>query len=110
RKLTEEIVPLPVTVGAHAYVPFHRIAHQWAHVLGLGHTYERADRDHYGRFDPGVWCGSGNPGVPPRCALGPDEVGSPRIASDTFGAYDEQSKMNGFEVERVCRRRQTDSD
>jgi hypothetical protein len=100
--LWEQVVPLPVDAASLARIPLHRIAHQWGHVLGLGHTYERADRDRYVRFDPALWCGAQTPGVPPRCALGPDEVGSPRIPSDTFGAYDEKSKMNAFRIQGVC--------
>ena len=45
---------------------------------------------------------SRRPGPPPRCAYGPDEVGSPRIPSDTFGVYDEKSKMNGFAIDGIC--------
>jgi hypothetical protein len=98
----ENVLPMPVDAASTGGLPLHRIAHQWGHVIGLGHTYERADRDRHVRFDPAVWCGSEAPGLPPRCALGPDEVGSARIPSDTFGPYDDKSKMNGFAVDGIC--------
>jgi hypothetical protein len=96
----EQVLPMPVIAGASP--PLHVIAHQWGHAMGLGHTYERADRDRYLHFDPAVWCGPGRSGLPPRCAYSPDQPGVPRIASDTFGAFDDKSKMNGFELDGIC--------
>jgi hypothetical protein len=98
----EQILPMPADQASLANVPLHRIAHQWGHLIGLGHTYERADRDRYVRFDPNVWCAASRPGLPPRCAFGPAELGGPRVSSDTFGAYDEMSKMNGFASDGIC--------
>jgi hypothetical protein len=98
----EEVLPLPVDAQSLANPPLHRIAHQWGHAIGLGHTYQRADRDQYVRFDPAIWCGAPGTGLPPRCAFGPNEPGSLAIASDTFGAYDEKSKMNGFAADGIC--------
>ena len=54
----------PSTRRRPGNIPLHRIAHQWGHAIGLGHTYERADRDRYVRFDPAVWCWS-QPGFAP---------------------------------------------
>jgi hypothetical protein len=98
--LLEQVLPMPVEASAPP--PLHRIAHQWGHAIGLGHTYERADRDRYVKFDPAVWCGAQRSGLPPRCAFGPDQPGFPNIASDTFGVYDEKSKMNGFAIDGIC--------
>jgi hypothetical protein len=95
-----QVLPMPVKPGAP--LPLHAIAHQWGHVMGIGHTYERADRDRYVRFDPTVWCGADRSGLPPRCAFGPDQPGLPAVASDTFGVYDEKSKMNGFSIDGIC--------
>jgi hypothetical protein len=102
----EEVLPMPV--NAEGAPPLHVIAHQWGHVMGLGHTYERADRDRYVRFDPAIWCGAQRAGLPPTCAYGPDQPGVPRVASDTFGVYDEKSKMNGFAVDGICGSAQPD--
>jgi hypothetical protein len=96
----EEVLPMPVPTGS--LFPLHQIAHQWGHAIGLGHTYERADRDRYVRFDPAVWCGPDRSGLPPHCAFGPDQPGVPPIASDTFGVYDETSKMNGLAIDGIC--------
>jgi WD40 repeat protein len=98
----EQLLPMPVDAASLANLPLHRIAHQWGHAIGLGHTYERADRDRYVRFDPALWCGPQRPGTPPRCAFGPALPGSPPVASDTFGVYDEKSKMNGFATDGIC--------
>ena len=49
----EQLLPMPV-VGSDDRISPHRIAHQWGHALGLAHTYERADRDRYMRFDPAM--------------------------------------------------------
>jgi hypothetical protein len=87
----------------------HRIAHQWGHVVGLAHTYQRADRDRYVRFDPAIWCG---PGLPPRCAADPASPpsGFPRVTTDTFGAFDGKSKMNGLPSEGICGGEEPDED
>jgi hypothetical protein len=102
----EEVLPMPVNEGASP--PLHVIAHQWGHAIGLGHTYERADRDRYVRFDPAVWCGPQRAGLPPTCAYGPDQPGVARVPSDTFGVYDEKSKMNAFGIDGVCGNDQPD--
>ena len=71
---------LPMPVDGSGRVSPHRIAHQWGHVLGLSHTYERADRDRYMGFDPEIWCAAGRPGLPPRCAAGTADLpGFPEI-------------------------------
>jgi hypothetical protein len=101
----EQILPMPVPIAADptAPPPLHRIAHQWGHAIGLDDMYRRRDRDAYARFDPTVWCGSGAPGIPARCALSTiDPPGSPALATGTFGAYDEYSKMNGLASDGVC--------
>lgn len=99
----EQLLPMPVAANGGP-PPLHRIAHQWGHVAGLAHTYQRADRDRYMRFDPAVWCGPSGSGLPPRCALTPQDqkLGGFSIPSDTFGAFDEKSKMNGFATDGVC--------
>ena len=99
----EQVLPMPVLKSGALPSP-HWIAHQWGHVVGLAHTYQRADRDRYLRFDPAVWCGAGASGLPPRCALTPQDaqLGGFSIAGDTFGAFDEMSKMNAFPVDGVC--------
>jgi hypothetical protein len=99
----EQHVPVPADPASLAQPPLHRIAHQWGHVLGLDDTYRRADRDRYVTFDPAVWCREGGPGIPARCALDPAaQQGSASFASDTYGVYDETSKMNGFASDGVC--------
>ena len=99
----EQFLPMPVLKNGALPSP-HWIAHQWGHVVGLAHTYQRADRDRYVRFDPAVWCGPGGSGLPPRCAFTPQDgqLGGVSIPSDTFGAFDEKSKMNAFPVDGVC--------
>jgi hypothetical protein len=105
----EQFLPMPVDESGSLPSP-HRIAHQWGHVLGLAHTYQRADRDRYLRFDPAVWCGAGRAGLPPRCAFTPqDRLGGLAIPSDTFGVFDEKSKMNAFEMQGVCGAAQPDA-
>jgi hypothetical protein len=97
----QQNLPMPVLPDGH--VSPHRIAHQWGHVVGLSHTYERADRDRYVGFDPELWCPPGGGGLPPRCAAGPaisQEL--PAVTSGTFGVFDEQSKMNGLHREGIC--------
>ena len=97
----EQMLPMPVKTGASP--PLHRIAHQWGHALGLDDAYRRADRSGHARFDPAVWCGTGGPGLPARCAVDPtDEPGAPHFSSGTFGVYDELSKMNGLPTDGVC--------
>jgi hypothetical protein len=97
----EELLPMPADAGGGRVSP-HRIAHQWGHVVGLAHTYQRADRDRHVRFDPALWCGPGGPGLPLRCAASPSgPVGAPSIASDTFGPFDGRSKMNGLNGPRA---------
>ena len=103
-------LPMPV-VGSGGRVSPHRIAHQWGHVLGLSHTYERVDRDRYVAFDPDVWCPPGGSGLPPRCAAGPQGApGLPAVTTGTFGVFDEKSKMNGFPSEGICGAAQPDED
>ena len=103
----EQFLPMPV-VGSDGRVSPHRIAHQWGHALGLSHTYERADRDRYMRFDPETWC---PPGLPPRCAAGPPgSPGLPALTTGTFGVFDEASKMNGFLSEGLCAAGEPDAD
>lgn len=99
----EEVLPLPVDSTAPDTIPWHRIAHQWGHVIGLDDMYRRPDRDRYAKFDPTVWCASGA-SLPATCASsGPaQQPGSPPIASGTFGAYDELSVMNGLPSEGIC--------
>jgi hypothetical protein len=99
----EQILPMPVGADPTAPPPLHRIAHQWGHAIGLDDVYRRPDRDAYTRFDPAVWCGSGAPGIPARCAVSAtEEPGSPAPATGTFGPYDEHSKMNGTPTDGVC--------
>jgi len=98
----EQLLPMPA-VGSDDRISPHRIAHQWGHALGLTHTYQRADRDRYMRFDPAMWCSTSGSGLPPRCAAGPPAPdGLPAIATGTFGVFDETSKMNGFLKEGLC--------
>jgi hypothetical protein len=84
-------------------IPWHRIAHQWGHAIGLDDTYRRPDRTRYANFDPEVWCRSGG-SLPATCAYSDptQQQGSPPIPSGTFGAYDELSVMNGLPSEGVC--------
>jgi hypothetical protein len=105
----EQRLPMPVDSGGR--ISPHRIAHQWGHVLGLSHTYERADRDRYMGFDPDVWCAAGSSGLPPRCAAGSADLpGFPAITTGTFGAFDGKSKMNGLGREGVCGTEEPDED
>jgi len=98
----EQTLPMPV-VGSGDRISPHRIAHQWGHALGLTHTYVRADRDRYMRFNPATWCGPGGSGLPPRCAAGPPGPdGLPAVTTGTFGVFDETSKMNGFLSDGLC--------
>jgi len=98
----EQFLPMPVSPNGEGAPSRHRISHQWGHAIGLDDTYKRGDRDRYVRFDRTVWCGAGG-GVPPRCAVDPaNQLGSPPIASGTFGVYDERSKMNGFATQGIC--------
>jgi hypothetical protein len=103
---------LPMPVSGSGRVSPHRIAHQWGHVVGLSHTYERADRDRYMGFDPELWCpASGGAGLPARCAAGPaGQEGLPAITTGTFGVFDEKSKMNGFHRDGICGADEPDDD
>jgi len=102
---------LPMPVDSSGRISPHRIAHQWGHVLGLSHTYERADRDRYVGFDPDVWCAAGSSGLPPRCAAGPADLpGLPAITTGTFGVFDGKSKMNGLGREGICGAEEPDED
>jgi hypothetical protein len=102
---------LPMPVDSSGRVSPHRIAHQWGHVLGLSHTYERADRDRYMGFDPEVWCAGGSSGLPPRCAAGlADLPGLPAITTGTYGAFDGKSKMNGLGRDGICGTEAPDED
>ena len=102
---------LPMPVDGSGRVSPHRIAHQWGHVLGLSHTYERADRDRYMGFDPEIWCAAGRSGLPPRCAAGTADLpGFPEITTGTFGAFDEKSKMNGLRSDGICGADEPDED
>jgi hypothetical protein len=105
----EELLPLPVNTMAPGEIPWHRIAHQWGHVIGLDDTYRRPDRDRYASFDPAVWCTNGV-SLPATCAYSgqSQQPGSPPIASGTFGSYDELSVMNGLPSEGVCGKRAAD--
>jgi hypothetical protein len=101
---------MPV-VGTGGRVSPHRIAHQWGHVLGLSHTYQRADRDRYVGFDPDLWCPTAGSGLPPRCKAGPPgTAGLPAVTGGTFGVFDEKSKMNGFHTEGICGGEEPDED
>ncbi|HXU03833.1 MAG TPA: hypothetical protein VN903_22880, partial [Polyangia bacterium] len=103
----EQFLPLPVD----GPVSPHWIAHQWGHVLGLSHTYQRADRDRYMGFDPEVWCAAGSSGLPPRCASGAANLPAhPAAMTGTFGVFDEKSKMNGFQREGICSAAEPDED
>jgi hypothetical protein len=102
---------LPMPVDSAGRISPHRIAHQWGHVLGLSHTYERADRDRYMGFDPDVWCAAGSSGLPPRCAASDADLpGFPAITTGTFGVFDGKSKMNGLGREGICGTEQPDED
>jgi hypothetical protein len=106
----EQFLPMP-TVDTGGRVSPHRIAHQWGHVLGLSHTYERADRDRYTGFDPEVWCPPGGSGLPPNCAAGEaNPPGLPAVTSGTFGVFDGKSKMNGLPSDGICGAEQPDED
>jgi hypothetical protein len=96
----EQHLPMPVAGGGS--VSPHWIAHQWGHVVGLSHTYQRADRDRYVGFDPNHWCPPGGPGLPPRCTNGAATAPFPAVATGTFGVFDEKSKMNGLPSDGVC--------
>jgi len=97
--MVEQFLPMPVS----GPVSPHRIAHQWGHVVGLAHTYERADRDRYVGFDPVVWCPPLGTGLPPHCAAGPGTPpGIPPVTTGTFGAFDYKSKMNDLPSQGVC--------
>ena len=98
----EQFLPMPPAGSADRISP-HRIAHQWGHALGLRHTYQRADRDRYMRFDPVLWCAPGGSELPSRCAAGPPgPEGVPAVVTGTFGVFDETSKMNGFLTDGLC--------
>jgi hypothetical protein len=99
----EQLLPLPIDSAAPDVIPWHRIAHQWGHAIGLDDMYRRPDRDRYTSFDPAVWCRNGA-SLPATCASsGPaQQPGSPPIASGTFGPYDELSVMNGVPSDGVC--------
>jgi len=99
----EELLPLPIDSTTPAKIPWHRIAHQWGHVIGLDDMYRRPDRGRYATFDPAVWCANGG-SLPATCAYSSpsQQPGSPPIASGTFGGYDELSVMNGLQSEGVC--------
>jgi hypothetical protein len=102
---------LPMAVSSDGRISPHRIAHQWGHVVGLPHTYERADRDRYLRFDPALWCAPDGPGLPPRCVAGAaGPTGIPAVATGAFGVFDETSKMNGFGREGLCSANEPDED
>jgi hypothetical protein len=99
----EQVVPMPVSSDPQAPLPLHRIAHQWGHVIGLDDMYQRPDRDSFVRFDPAVWCGTGRPGIPARCAVDQTKGSvTPPLPSATFGVFDEFAKMNGLPEEGVC--------
>jgi hypothetical protein len=103
----EQFLPMPVS----GRISPHRIAHQWGHVVGLAHTYERADRDRYVRFDPEIWCPPGGFGLPPHCAAGPAKPpGFPPVTTGTFGVFDGKSKMNGLRSEGICGAEEPDDD
>lgn len=105
--LNELFLPMP----AAGRVSPHRIAHQWGHAVGLAHTYERADRDRYVRFDPEIWCPSDGSGLPPRCAAGPaGPPGLPAVTTGTFGVFDGKSKMNALRNEGICGEDEPDED
>jgi hypothetical protein len=104
---------LPMPVASDGSVSPHWIAHQWGHVVGLSHTYQRADRDRYVGFDPNHWCPPGGAGLPPRCTTGPTGVPPspfPAVATGTFGVFDEKSKMNGLPTDGVCGAGEPDED
>jgi hypothetical protein len=107
----EQLLPMPVVSSVGRVSP-HRIAHQWGHVVGLSHTYQRADRDRYVRFDPALWCQQSSSALPPRCAAGPasPSQGLPAVTSGTFGVFDGKSKMNGFHSDGICGAEQPDED
>jgi hypothetical protein len=100
---SEQLMPLPVDPTAPGDIPWHRIAHQWGHAIGLDDMYRRPDRDRYASFDPGLWCGRGD-SLPATCASSAptQQPGSPPLATGTFGPYDELSVMNGLPGEGVC--------
>jgi hypothetical protein len=103
------VLQMPVAANGGRVSP-HRIAHQWGHVVGLSHTYERADRDRYMGFDQDLWCPSNGPGLPPRCTGSAASGPFPGVATGTFGVFDEKSKMNDFRGDGVCGAEEPDQD
>ena len=72
------------------------IAHALGHAIGLPHTFNRADRDRYVRFEEEAWCASPEAAESLfKCGLLPQpDAAFPPVPSGTFGVYDERSVMN----------------
>jgi hypothetical protein len=103
------VLQMPVVANGGRVSP-HQIAHQWGHVVGLSHTYQRADRDRYVGFDQDLLCPSSGPGLPPRCTGSAASGPFPGVATGTFGVFDEKSKMNDFRGDGVCGAEEPDQD